>query len=139
MKRDSKRVFIDTAPIIYLLEDDERYVEIVKKKIKDVLKNGGELVISTITAMEYLVVPYRENRYDRVSAFYEFINDLDIEICDIDIMVADRAARLRAEHDSIKGQDAIQLSCALSENCDIFLTNDRQLKRINEIKIDCLS
>ena len=30
--------------------------------------------------------------------------------------------------------DALQLASAITNNCDLFLTNDRQLRQIEEIK-----
>lgn len=139
MKKDSKRVFIDSAPLIYFLDEDEKYGKLVEKIIDDALKNGRDIVISPITAMEYLVVPYRENRYDRIMAFYDFINEAEIEICNIDIETAEKSAQIRSEYRSFKNLDAIQLACAIENGCDTFLTNDKQLLQFKEIDIEYLS
>ena len=139
MKKECKRIFIDSAPVIYLLDNDTKYVSAVKSKIKNAIKNGTEIVISPVTVMEYLVIPYKEGRYDRIASFYDFIEGLNIEVCNIDMQTAEKTAQIRSSYDSFKSLDAFQLSCAVMNGCDLFLTNDKQLKRFKEIEIDCLS
>ena len=139
MKKEYKRVFIDSAPIIYLLDNNGQYVDTVKHRIINVLKNAGRIVISPVTVMEYLTVPYRENRYDRVAAFHSFIDEVNMDVCDIDMKTAEKSAQIRAEHDMFKGLDSLQLACAVMNGCDSFLTNDRQLKQYKGINIDCLT
>ncbi len=53
----------------------------------------------------------------------------------MDLAVAKRASKLRAKYTFLKGFDAIQIAIAIENNCDAFLTNDKQLKKIREIKI----
>lgn len=49
--------------------------------------------------------------------------------------VADRAARIRAKYTSFKGMDSLQLAVAVEDKCDTFLTNDKQLKQFDGIKV----
>ena len=139
MKKEYDRVFIESAPIIYLLDNNEQYVNTVKHKIINVLKSGGRIVVSPVTVMEYLTVPYREKRYDRVAAFHDFIDAINIDVCGIDMRIAEKSAQIRAEYDMFKGLDSLQLACAVINGCDSFLTNDRQLKKYKGINIDCLT
>ena len=48
--------------------------------------------------------------------------------------IAARAAHLRAIY-NLRTPDALQVAAALDANCDAFLTNDRGLKRVEELKI----
>lgn len=139
MKKEYKKVFIDSAPIIYLLDNNRKYVNTVKRKLINVVKNGGKIVISPVTVMEYLTVPYREKRHDRIAAFHSFIDEINIEVCDIDMKTAEKSAQIRSEYNMFKGMDSFQLACAVMSGCDSFLTNDRQLKQYREINIDCLT
>ena len=52
----------------------------------------------------------------------------------IDSVVAERAAELRAQF-TLRTPDALQIASALSANCEAFLTNDRQLRRVNALRI----
>ena len=139
MKKEYKRVFIDSAPIIYLLDNNEQFVNTVKRKIINVMKNGGRIVISPVTVMEYLAIPYREQRYDRIAAFHSFIDEVNIDICVIDVKTAEKSAQIRAEYNMFKGLDSLQLACAVMNGCDSFLTNDKKLKQYKGINIDCLT
>ncbi|MCP4417906.1 MAG: type II toxin-antitoxin system VapC family toxin [Chloroflexi bacterium] len=47
----------------------------------------------------------------------------------------DRVTELRANY-GFKTPDAIHLACAIIAKCDLFLTNDRQLKKQSEIAIE---
>lgn len=49
--------------------------------------------------------------------------------------VAGGAAFVRAKYQSIKLADALQIAASLECNCDVFFTNDKQLKQITEIKV----
>lgn len=45
------------------------------------------------------------------------------------------AAKLRAKYKGLKGMDAIYIATSIYYNCDIFLTNDAQLKQVSEANI----
>ena len=45
------------------------------------------------------------------------------------------AAKLRAKYKGLKGMDAIHIATSIYYNCDIFLTNDAQLKQVSEDNI----
>lgn len=46
--------------------------------------------------------------------------------------IAKKAAKIRAEYKSFKGMGALQLAAACLADCDLFLTNDKQLKQFKE-------
>jgi predicted nucleic acid-binding protein len=48
--------------------------------------------------------------------------------------MAERAAELRASY-GMRLPDALQIAAALGERCDAFLTNDRRLARVTEIRV----
>lgn len=93
-----------------------------------------DLITSAITVTEYLTYPYQKDNFQLINAFYAFLNGMDIDIKCIDKKIADKAAKIRAEYKYFKTMDALQLSTACLTGCDLFLTNDRQLKQFGEIK-----
>ena len=128
---DSKKIFIDTAPIIYYLQNSELYYENMKK-----FWNKYDLcdfVTSTITITEYLTYPYRQENMELINSFETFIEDMDIQVCDVDVRVAKKAAQIRAEYKSFKTMDSLQLATACIMGCDSFLTNDKQLRQYKEM------
>ena len=127
-----KKVFIDTAPIIYYLQNSETYYSNMKSFWKTY--NDYDYVTSAITITEYLTYPYRQEDLRLVDSFYDFMNDMDIQVVNIDGRIADKAAQIRAKYKFFKTMDALQLATACIMGCDLFLTNDKQLMQFEEIK-----
>lgn len=129
---DFKRVFLDTSPIVYYLEKNELYYLNMKKFWKEY--DVCDYVTSAVTVTEYLTYPYQQNNLKLINAFYAFVDGMDIEIKNIDKITAEKAAQIRAEYKFFKTMDALQLATACLSGCDLFLTNDKQLKQFKEIK-----
>lgn len=66
--------------------------------------------------------------------FNRLVTTTDMEIVEINQEIAKKAAQIRAEYKGFKAMDALQLSTACLTGCDLFLTNDKQLRRFTEIK-----
>nr|DAJ61856.1 MAG TPA: PIN domain [Caudoviricetes sp.] len=130
--KDSKKIFFDTAPIIYYLQESDLYFNTMISFLRQ--NRDGDYVISAITATEYLTYPFRENDEKLINDFYSFIDDMEVEIKEIDMRIAVKAAQIRAEYKFFKPLDSLQLATACITGCDIFLTNDKQLKQFKEIK-----
>ena len=130
--KDSKKIFFDTAPIIYYLQESDLYFNTMISFLRQ--NRDGDYVTSAITATEYLTYPFRENDEKLINDFYSFIDDMEVEIKEIDMKIAVKAAQIRAEYKFFKPLDSLQLATACITGCDIFLTNDKQLKQFKEIK-----
>lgn len=130
-----RRIFVDTSPYIYYLEKSPQYGNKVKTFFISNYNLGKEFVTSTITIEEYAIAPYRENNARLMSDFDMFIEDTGTDILDITKAIAQKAAEIRAHYNGFKAMDALQLAAALIGRCDLFLTNDKQLKRFKEITV----
>ena len=75
---------------------------------------------STITDTEYFVHPYREKDFLKISVGED---------------IAEKAAQIRAKYQGIKTADSLQLASAIVYECDVFLTNDKQLRQVEEIRV----
>ncbi len=128
------KVFLDTAPLIYFLDNDERYGLKAQSVLEEILSGGKAIVTSAITCMEYLVYPYRTHNQQKIDVFFEFMNDLAIPLLPIDAKAAGKAAQIRAEFRDFKAMDSLQLAAAVCAECDTFLTNDKQLRQFGEIR-----
>ncbi|MGN0738975.1 MAG: type II toxin-antitoxin system VapC family toxin [Treponema sp.] len=131
---DSK-IFIDTAPFIYALENNEQYTQKVQKAFINYYDSFTPLFTSFLTFTEYCVVPYKENNHQKIEDFENFISDAQIEIVTLTKEVAEYASFIRSKYQGIKAMDALQLASAIQNHCDIFLTNDKQLKQVKEITV----
>lgn len=132
-----KKVFVDTAPFIYFIEKDSnnpQYYEKVKAFFKYGYDNDKRFVSSVITMEEYFVFPYRNKAYSLIDMFNRLVATTDMEIVEINQEIAKKAAQIRAEYKGFKAMDVLQLATACLSQCDLFLTNDKQLKQFREIK-----
>lgn len=92
------------------------------------------MITSVITVEEYKVFPYRTGKNEYIASFEQLVDVLDINIVNIDKAIAEKAAQIRAEYKAFKAMDALQLATACITGCDLFLTNDKQLRQFREIK-----
>ena len=130
---DFKRVYIDTAPIIYFLENSSLYMESMGKFFSRCVKEHIQIVTSTLTIEEYLVLPYSDGKMEYVDNFKRFIQYMNIEVVDIDAAIAEQAAKIRGQYKNFKAMDALQIAAAVAKKCDMFFTNDKQLRQEKEL------
>ena len=129
-----ERMFLDTAPLIYFLDADPRYAVEVRGIIYAALNSGVEVITSVVSATEYLTLPYRTGKFEKIGAFFDFLADAGIMLVPIDVAIAKKAAQIRAEYRHFKTMDALQLASACVYGCDVFLTNDKQLCQFTELR-----
>lgn len=130
---DFKRVFVDTAPIIYYLENSPLYSETIKRFFTTCIEENIQVVTSAITVEEYLVYPYSSGQMDLADNFKRFLDYMYVEIIDINSDIAEQASKLRGKYKGFKAMDALQISSAIASGCDMFFTNDKQLRQEKEI------
>ena len=129
---DSKKIFLDTSPLIYYLQKNELYYPSMVLFWDNYVEY--DYVTSSITITEYLTYPYRYNDLRMINEFYSFIYGMDIQMKAIGEKIADKAAQIRAGYNIFKTMDALQLATACITGCELFLTNDKQLKQFREIR-----
>ena len=127
------KVFLDTAPLIYFLDEDIRFGGKMRAILESILNSGKRLITSSVTCEEYLVYPYRTANQEKADVFFEFTDDCHIDIIPITVEIAKRAAAVRSRFPHFKGMDALQLAAAVTAGCDVFLTNDKQLRQFRDI------
>ena len=127
--------FIDTSPFIYYIEKSDLYFEKVKEWFSDCYEQEKKLVTSPITVEEYSVYHLKNRKFEYIYAFRAFLEDMEFVFNNVDFDTAFLAAQLRAKYQAIKAMDALQLASAIQSHCDVFLTNDKQLRQVQEIKV----
>lgn len=129
---ESNVIFFDTSPIVYYLEKNEQYFNKISQFIKE--NANARFITSTITVTEYSVNPYRIGKPELVDAFRQYLEVSRTYVINIDCKIADKAAKIRAKYKAFKTMDSLQLATAVINGCDIFLTNDTQLRQFDEIQ-----
>ena len=128
------RVYLDTAPVIYLVEEVPNYAELVDRRVSvaDVLQ-----VASDLTRMECRVKPLREGNTALLQDYNDYFAEVVEEIVVLSRAVIDRATDIRARY-GFRTPDAIHLAAAVVSGCDVFITNDYRLHRFPDIAIDVI-
>lgn len=129
------KIFIDTAPFIYLIENHPVFTSKIKTLITNAIVDGDYIVTSVVTLSEFGVKPTKDNRLDLIEKFEELLSRLNVEILVVDQSAAKKAYELRAKYQFLKGMDAFQLALSINEKCSRFITNDKKLKRVTEIDV----
>lgn len=129
-------VALDTAPVIYFIEEHPRYLPVVRPVFQAMDAGGLQGVTSALTLLEVLVVPYRAND-TALGARYETIltRSRGLRLIDLSLPQLRAAAQLRAAT-GMKTPDALQVTAALSARCTALLTNDdRWPDRVGDLRI----
>jgi predicted nucleic acid-binding protein len=126
------RVYVETSPAIYLVQQVLPWWTDIEARLSAV---GVVAVSSELTRMECLVQPLRTNNVTLVSDFDNFFNSGVAEMVPFSAAVFRRGAEIRARH-NFRTPDALHLAAAVEGACDVFLTNDVQLKAFSDITVE---
>ena len=124
---------LDTSIFIYHLEANHRYLPLTGRVLKYIESGQGEGIISTVVVMELTVHPWRINRGD-IARQYEalLINFPHLKTVEVSREVARQAAQLRANY-NLRPADALQVATALVSGATAWVSNDKQLKRLEAV------
>jgi predicted nucleic acid-binding protein len=121
---------IDSAVLIYHLEDTTPYSDLTEETFAAVAAGAPRAVISTVSVAEALVKPYADGRTERVDAFDRFMRSLPNAACVApDYETAKDAARLRARY-GLRTPDALLIATTRRHGGRAFLTNDDGLRKM---------
>jgi len=128
-------IFLDTAPLVYYLEDHPVYWPRMSQFMAARATLGIVLVTSPVTLAECLVHPIRRELPDLEQQYLGVIvGGEGIRFQDLGRAESLEAAHLRARH-GLRLADAFQVAAAMSAGCDAILTNDKTLKRLDGIAV----
>ena len=128
------RYYLDSAPIIYDVEDTPPFALAVDAKLSVA---GLALITSELTRLECRVKPVRENNTTLLKDFDNYFSFTIAELIPLTRNVIDRATEIRAQF-NFKTPDSLHLAAAMIAKCAVFLTNDQRLSRFTGIRIEVL-
>jgi uncharacterized protein len=119
-------VYLDSCLVIYLIEEHPGFAPLLEKNIA----NAPNLifVVSGLTEMECLVMPFRQNNQPLINKFQDWFKQT--QVVSIEKEIFHQAAQLRADFPSLKTPDALHIATATFYNYDEFWTNDNRLDKI---------
>ena len=134
-----RRIGLDSNLLIYFIEAHPEYHRTAKHLFRSIEAGKTTGVCSTLSLLEVLVQPYRNNNDELVNQFYGLLTTYpNLLWVELTTEIADLGARFRSKY-AIRTPDAILLATAAFAGATGFVCNDIQLKRISELDILTLS
>ncbi|MBI5197599.1 MAG: PIN domain-containing protein [Nitrospirae bacterium] len=129
-------LFIDTAPIIYFIEAHPQFGPLVREVVSAFRTGRLTAYSSVITLTEVYPKPIQADDEALARKFVEFLKyGRNLSLIEISAGMAERAGRLRGRYPHLKTVDALQIASAIEIRADAFLTNDKKLRQVKEIKV----
>jgi predicted nucleic acid-binding protein len=122
------RIFWDTNLFIYLLEGAAPHAARVRALLERMSERRDQLLTSMLTLGEVLVKPLALGNLELAERYERLLGGPGVSMLAFDPPAARIYAQLRRDK-ALKASDAIQLACAASARCDLFITSDDRLSR----------
>ena len=133
--RGIETLFLDTAPVIYYVEKNPRYFDIVRVVFDRIDAGSIVAVTSPVTLAECLIAPYRLGLEKLQQDFFELlVYGRHTVFTPLNYENARQAAKLRVRY-NLTLPDALQFAIAIHAGCDAILTNDKKLSRVSELRV----
>ena len=128
-------VGVDTAPLIYFIEENADYIDAVRPFFEALDRGDLRVVTSTITLLEVLIHPLRQGNRELAQQYEDILLNTDgLSTISLSPEIAEIAAQLRAQH-NLRTPDAVQIATAISAGATYFLTNDSTLPDLPDLKM----
>jgi predicted nucleic acid-binding protein len=125
-------VLVDTAPIIYLLEEHPRFARRFRPIFDRHQAGAILLAVTTITIAEVLTGPLGAGDEGLAKRYRAVLGSW--QVLDLNPEIAESAARLRGSL-KLKLADAIQVASALAINADALVTHDRDFAAVKALRV----
>src|SRR5262249_47330181 len=128
-------VGLDTAPLIYFIEENPIYLPLVRAFFEAADQGEFHIVTSVLTLTEVLVHPLRQGDKNLADQYRQILlHARHITTLPISNEIAEAAADLRSQH-GLRTPDAIQLASATDAGATSFLTNDTHLPTLAKMNV----
>jgi predicted nucleic acid-binding protein len=133
--RGVTRLGLDTAPLIYLIEAHPTYRLLVREVVRRIAAGRMDGVTSVVTLGEVLVQPFANADVRLQQRYRDYLLDsVGFMMLPVDAAPAERAVELRSRY-RMRLPDALQIAVAIDQRCEAFLTNDRRLAQVTDLRV----
>jgi predicted nucleic acid-binding protein len=128
-------ITLDTAPIIYYLQDHATFASIFAPLFEAADRGDLGVVISAVTLAEVLTGPLQAGDELLAAKYRETLTrSPGWELWPVDEEIAASAARFRAEY-KLRTPDAIQVATAIASRSHALITNDMRLRKVKGLLV----
>lgn len=129
------RLGLYTSPVVYYVEQHPTYFSVCEKFFQAIAAGSLHGIAGSLTLTETLVMPLRNGNGNLAGAYRNLLTaSAGITTLPITASIAESAADLRARY-NLRTADAVQIAAALSEGCEAFLTGDKGIRRVTELRV----
>ncbi len=133
--KDNALVTVDTAPIIYLLEDHPRFAEEFVPLFQQIEAGRILAVISPVTIAEVVAGPLSSGNEILAERYFKVLTSgPNWTVQELTAELSSLAARIRIRY-GLKLPDAIQVATAVQTGSSALITHDRDFQGVDEIRI----
>ena len=126
---------IDTAPVIYYLEDHPVYAERFAPVFDAITAGRIQAVVSSVTLAEVLSGPLTAGKEVLAAQYREVLcRSPGWQMHPVDEEIAVTAARVRVRH-KLRLPDAIQVATAIITRSHALVTHDRRLANVHDVTV----
>jgi predicted nucleic acid-binding protein len=125
-------LLIDSAPIIYVLEGRAKLAERFRPLFAAHAEGRVLFATTTITVAEVLTGPLQAGDEELAQRYRAVLQSW--QVVDLDIQIAETAARLRASL-KLTLADAVQAASAVAINAHALVTHDRDFARLTSLRV----
>jgi predicted nucleic acid-binding protein len=133
--RGREDVVIDTMVFVYLFEDSKRYGALCEELLGWAAEGSFTGIVTPVTAGEILVRPLEKKREDIADTYLTALYTLDnVRPALITFETGTLAGALSAKY-GLPLPDMIQAACALRSHRPSIITNDKRMRRVEELEV----
>lgn len=125
-------VYLDASAFIYSVERIEPYRALIEPIWGQAQAGRFTVVSSELVVSEVLVRPLREGNRLAESLFHSLLGAKEVGLIPATRSLWEETARLRAET-GLKTPDALHAASALQAECKLFVTNDTDFRRVEDL------
>lgn len=131
-------IALDTQIFTYVLENHKIFGDSAFQIIERMERGEFTGIFASIGIIELLTGPKKRNRFSLAAEYQRrLVQYPNLIIKNLNEKNIDLASSLRAKY-NLRTPDAIHLATAIEAGANEFYTNDKQLKRVKEIKVKTL-
>lgn len=134
----SGQVYLDTNIFIYTVEKIEPYFSFLKPLWLKVAEQKISVISSELVILETLIRPLREKDIVLENTFNNLFKANGVQLIPVTEKVWRKAALLRAEY-RLNVADAIHTATAITEKATLFISNDNEFKKLENLPFINLS
>ena len=131
----ARSAVLDTVVLICHFEDSAAYGDRAESVLREASNEVFEAIITPVTAAELLVKPVQADRPDTADRYRTAMAHLEnASRCDLSWNAGCMAGALRARY-GLPLPDMFQVAVAMETGSCALITNDRDLRQVDEIPI----